>query len=300
MNFNRPKIQMKFTMGNIANQIKRSSLLPSFDDLRVTIVMTIRENYCLTLNTIDSLIQFTTIPYRFIFVDYKTPENIIQEIRNKPNIEIITSNSPYPSTSMKSIIPLIKTPYTVYLDNNILFSPQWLENLIICMENSNNAGIVGPVYLWKTNLIHMFGGNITVKNGHFTEKHYLIDYPAISIKKLQTRKCDYVEYHCLMVRTDLLKQDILDDSLRVIHQHIDLSLMAKRLGYNTYTTPHSAITYVNEAPILDSEHELFRERWDIEAGNSDIDHFCKKWGFANDSGFDDVRNFLQRHNTKIR
>ncbi len=263
-------------------------------DTQITIVMTIRENYSLTLQTIEGLVEFTTLPYRFIFVDYNTPDFIMQEIKKKSAIEIVVSDSPYPSVSMKSVVPLINTPYTVFLDNNISFSHRWLENLLLCMEQ-NNAGIVGPVYLWKTNLIHMFGGDIVIKNKHFIEKHGLIDYPTNVIPRLKTRKCDYAEYHCLMVRTDLLKQGALDDSLRIIHQHIDLSLMAKKMGYDTYVTPNSVITYINEFKLLDYEIDFFRKRWDPVVAEKDIEHFCKKWNVLNDSGFSDVRKFLIRH-----
>lgn len=262
---------------------------------KVTIVMTIRENYSFTLQSINSILKYTTTQYRFIFVNYNVPDSILQEIKKNSKIEIFNSDSPYPSVSMKSVIYTINTPYTVFLDNNITVSPLWLENLIVCME-LNKAGVVGPAYLWKTNLIHMFGGDISIKDRHFTETHYLIDYPAHILTKLKTRKCDYAEYHCLMVRTDLLKQNALDDSLRIIHQHIDLSLMAKRMGYNTFVTPHSVVTYENQIPILDSEIDFFRERWNPDVAEKDIEYFCKKWGFVDDSGFDGVRNFLQRHN----
>jgi hypothetical protein len=261
---------------------------------KVTIVMTVRENYSLTVQSIDSIIALTTVPYRFIFVNYKLPEPILQEVQQRNTVEIFNSNSPYPSTSMKSVVPEINTAYTVFLDNNITVKPLWLENLIVCME-LNNAGVVGPAYLWKTDKIHMFGGDITVKNRHFIEKHYLIDQPADILKKLKTRRCDYAEYHCLMVRTDLLKQGALDDSLCIIHQHIDLSLMAKKMGYGTFVTPHSVVTYVNEAKIQDCEKELFSQRWDYNVAEKDIEYFCKKWNVLNDSGFDDVRHFLRRH-----
>ncbi len=141
----------------------------------------------------------------------------------------------------------------------------------------------------------MFGGDIVVKGENFIERHYLIDYPAHILKNLKTRKCDYVEYHCLMVRTNLLKQGAIDDTLCVIHQHIDLSLMVTKQGYETFVTPHSVVTYMNETEILDYEMDFFRERWDYDVAEKDIEYFCKKWKVLNDLCFNDVRNFLRRH-----
>lgn len=266
---------------------------------KVTIVMTIRENYSLTIQTIDSLIQYTTAPYRFIFVNYKVPDNILQEVLQKGNIEIFNSDSPYPSVSMKSVISEIKTPYTVFLDNNISFSQNWLENLIICME-INKAGVVGPAYLWNTNLIHMFGGNITITDNNFTESHFHMNQSANILKTLKTRKCDFVEFHCLMIRTDLLQQGALDDSMLIIHQHIDLSFMVKKMGYDTFVTPHSVMTYANQVIIQNYEIDLFKERWNINIAEKDIEYFCKKWNFKDGPGFEGVRNFLKNHNSKTK
>ena len=264
---------------------------------KVSIVMTIRENYSLTLQTIESLIQNTTLPYRFIFIDYKVPEFIIKGLTKYENIEIIVSENPYPSVSMYNVIPLINTKYTIFLDNNILFTPFWLEKLIECME-INNAGIVGPVYLWKKDKIHMFGGDTNITNNNFSERHYLVNEPKNILNRLKPRKCNFVEYHCLMIRTDLLKKNVLDPALLIIHQHIDLSFAVKRLGYDTYTTPYSVITYVNDVKLADYEKEFFAIRWNNDIVEKDIDYFCKKWKLNNNNFFDNVRGFAKTHIAK--
>ena len=264
----------------------------------VTIIMTIRENYSHTVKTISSLIEHTTLPYRFIYIDYKTPEPIKNEISKFENVEIIEAvDSPYPTASRFATVDIIDTDYTVYLDNNILFSPLWLEKLIECMEEQPNAGIVGPIYLWKTNKIHMFGGNIRIENGIFNEEHHLINHDASIIPTLRTRKCDYVEYHCLMVRTELLKQGVLDNKLLAAIEHVDLSLEANKLGYYTYITPESSITYVNEIEVQPNEYDLFRQRWDANTVENDIKHFCEKWKVRDN--FKGLRNFIKEHNATI-
>lgn len=265
----------------------------------IAIVMTIRENYSLTLQTIDSLIKHTTLPYKFILIDYKVPDFIMSEIYkyNISEMEIVKSDSSYPSQSMSNIIPNITTDYTVFLDNNLLFSKFWLENLVQCMEKTN-SGIVGPVYLWNTDKIHMFGGDININNGNFTEHHALINYDKNIIRRLRPRKCAYVEYHCLMIKTTLLRQGVLDPSLLTVHQHIDLSLAARKLGYDTNVTPYSVVTYVNNVVLQDYELDFFKTRWDIDLVEKDIEYFCKKWGFTNNHNFDNVRNFVINHNKK--
>jgi GT2 family glycosyltransferase len=264
---------------------------------KITIVMTIRENYSLTLTTIDSLIKHTTLQYKLIFIDYKLPEFIKKKIN--PDIEIIETDSIFPSVSLYNVIPNIDSKYVVFLDNNILFTPYWLEKLVECME-TNNAGIVGPLYLWNNDKIHMFGGDIKIINNTFSERHYLSNKDSSIINTLKEKKCDFVEYHCLMIRNDLLKQNVLDPSLLTIHQHIDLSLEVKKLGYDTYITPYSIIIYNNNFKIEDYEIEFFTNRWSIELVEKDIDYFCKKWNFINNNSFDNVRGFAKQHIKKIK
>jgi len=266
-------------------------------DKKVTIIMTIRENYSLTLRTIESLIKYTTLPYKFIFINYKVPEFIINDLIKYENLEIIVSDSPYPSVSMNNVIPSISTIYTVFLDNNILFSEFWLEKLIECME-VNNAGIVGPVYLWNTDKIHMFGGDANITDNNFSEKHYLVNEKKNIIDTLKPRKCDYVEFHCLMIRTDLLNTHALDPKLLTIHQHIDLSFTVKKLGYDTYTTPYSIITYENNLILEDYEHEFFNIRWNYDTVEKDIEYFSNKWKLNNNNYFDNIRYFAKTHINK--
>ena len=101
-----------------------------------------------------------------------------------------------------------------------------------------------------------------------------------------------------MIKTDLLKQDVLDPSLLMIHEHIDLSLKVKELGYDTYVTPYSVIEYVNNIELNEYEINLFTARWNIDIAEKDIEYFCKKWGFNYNNSFANVRNFVKTHITK--
>ena len=267
-------------------------------DKRVTIIMTIRETYSHTIKTIESLIANTTIPYRLILFSYKIPEFILSAIAKYENVEVIESTSQYQSIARNMAVPLIDTEFTVFLDNNITVSPLWLEALIECMEE-NNAGIVGPLYLWYTDKIHMFGGDITIENNNFYDSHIHMNRDRSFIDSLSVRKCDYVEYHCLMVRTDLLKTVGIDTSLLTVFEYISLSFDVKQLGYDTYTTPKSVVTYVNNVDLEDYDVNFFKERWNVDVVEQDIQYFRKKWGFNEQcKGFYNLRKFVKGHLVK--
>lgn len=260
----------------------------------VTIVMTIREKYSTTLTSMDSLFEHTTIDFRFVFIDYMLPEEIKSTIQIKyPITEIIISNVSYPQYNRNLVIPTIDTEYTIFVDNDVIFRPLWLENLIQCFQETG-AGIVGPLYLWNKDKIHMFGGTISLQNDRFFERHEMVNIEyKIDDEKLVRKKCDYVEYHCLGIQTNLLKQ-IFDPTFKIIHEHIDLSMQATKLGYDTYIEPLSVIVYLNDVEMEDYDYDFYKKRWDIQDMEKDINYFCTKYSISKTSqGFKDIRNFIR-------
>jgi hypothetical protein len=164
-------------------------------------------------------------------------------------------------------------------------------------REETNAGIVGPAYLWNKDKIHMYGGTITIVDGRFYEKHAMINEHRNVLHSQTRRTCDYVEYHCLLMKTEL--RDVLDSNYRCVHEHIDLCLCAKQLGHEIYIEPTSVITYLNNTKLEDYDIAFFTDRWVGEDCDHDIDHFCRKWGFPNTT-FDDIRIFVKFHSRKAR
>ena len=257
----------------------------------VTIVMTVREKYSTTIKSINSIINNTPNIYNFIFVNCGLPEDILLP----EFIKVIKSDSFVPQINRFRALNEIKknfTKYTVFLDNDIIVQDNWLTELVKCAEETN-AGIVGPVYLWNTDKIHMFGGTIRIRNKNFHEQHNLVNENKSILKTLKRKKCDYVEYHCLLIKSEL--NHLIDPNYKCIHEHIDLSLKVKEYGYDTYTEPMSVIEYLNNAPLESYDIPFFIKRWNIDDTNNDINYFCTKWNLLNNNSFDNVRDFVKHH-----
>jgi hypothetical protein len=257
---------------------------------KVTIVMTVREKYSTTLQSIQSLKENTPDDlYDFIIVDCGIPDDI-------SGIEtIITSHTTIPQLNRIKAAKLVQTKYTVFVDNDVLFEQNWLQNLLKCAEETN-AGVVSPAYLWNKDKIHMYGGTITIKeDGSFYEKHALINEHRSVLHSQLRKTCDYVEYHCVLIKTEL--RDVLDPSYKCVHEHIDLCLCAKRLGHEIYIDPTSVVTYLNNAKLEDRDISFFKNRWNGDDCEHDIEYFCRKWDFPNTT-FDDIRRFVKNHAKK--
>lgn len=254
--------------------------------------MTTREKYSTTLQSIENILANTPNLHKLIYVDYQTPLDIRQLIPER--VTIIDSSAWEPQLNRYSALPHITSEFTVFLDNDVLVEPYWLDRLLNCM-NETGAGVVGPLYLWNGGrTIHMAGGKIKRgRNNHnFMEAHLHVDKPRHFA--LRRSKVDYMEYHCVLVRTNLLAE-ILDPAYKSIHEHIDLSLEAKRLGYDTYIEPTSVIQYLNNVSLTENDKVFFAQRWKLCDVEDDIRHFCSKWGYDNNECFDNVRNFVKTH-----
>ncbi|MCX7195506.1 MAG: hypothetical protein NTV37_06370 [Proteobacteria bacterium] len=164
------------------------------------------------------------------------------------------------------------------------------------------------MYLWgdgkSAPKIHMAGGRLIIypdvgSDGLvMEEEHQLFNRRPEDVHEQLSRKpCDYVEYHCMLVRTQLLQEyGLLDDEIISVHEHIDAALAAKRLGYSTYMEPASRVNYLAFADFLLGDLPILRLRWSREMGEQSILNFAKKWGVCNDQrSFGGVRTFLSKH-----
>ncbi len=262
--------------------------------MKATIIMTIREKYSTTRQSVESLYKNTPDgAFEFIFVNYLSPAETLPDFPK--SARIIESQTSVPQLNRILAASLVDTKYTIFTDNDVIFEEGWYENLIECAESDPSIGVVGPLYLWNNGKIHMAGGKITRTGKSFDEQHMLVNFPRES-SPAEKVECDFVEYHCIMMRSELLP--LLDPAYSIIHEHIDICLAAKKLGYKTYFQPKSVVHYLNDFVLQDNEVGLFKARWDSRLADEDIKHFCEKWGIENNANFNGVKGFVRHHRLK--
>lgn len=273
---------------------------------RVTVVMTVRERHRLTVRSIESVLANTSIPIRFIFSHGVLPEWLDRDIealalsgkierRAFPDLH-------WPNHLRAAVLDEINTEFVVFIDNDILASPGWIERQLACADETG-AGIVGPIYLWGDGetapKVHMAGGRLRVtqlKEGKVMEDlhHHQDADPGAVREALARAPCDFVEYHCLLMRLELAKAPgVIDPEVVAVHEHIDASLGAKTLGRATWLEPTSDVTYLAFAPQVLEDLALMRHRWDSPAVERSIDAFCRKWAVLPDNrSFGGVRSYI--------
>jgi len=281
---------------------------------QVTVVITCRERHQLTEMMIDELVRNTRIPVRLLYLDTGDPDWLRAKIADRSSawsLEIIRFDEPlWPTQARRRAVELIDTKYAVFIDNDVLVRPGWLEKLYACAEQTG-AGIVGPLYLWgadaQADTIHMAGGELTLERGENNENDAALisNHRCIGTKvgqvALQRDECDFVEFHCMMMRREVYRApSIFDENIVCVHEHIHASLVARELGYKTVLEPAAQVNYLAFFPYSLADLPLFRWRWSLEAGEKSIRGFANRWGIVDDErSFGGVRKFLTLHSANV-
>jgi len=276
---------------------------------RVTLLMTARERHRLTERAIDSILRNTACGYRLIYADGSTPDALRDRLRERAadgRLDVVRVDPElWPNDIRRQLIGSVDTEYVVFIDNDVIVEPGWLEALMACADETG-AGAVGPLYLigggGAPARVHMAGGTIEwsdtptgrvmrESHAHVNEDPDRLETPAVRAP------CGYVEYHCVLVRTAAVRDGApFDPRIRCVHEHIDLSLALERRGFATWMEPAARVTYLAAEPWALAEVPYRRRRWSHEAGDASIAAFCSKWGVANDErSFGGVRAFLHEH-----
>lgn len=278
---------------------------------RVTVVMTARERHALSLRAIDSVRANTVPPFRFLYLDVQSPAALRAELRSRADagqLELRSYDEPlWPQAARRRILDDLSGDYVVFIDNDIVVEPEWLDALVRCADETG-AGIVAPLYLWSDGIgrptIHMAGGRIvaqeTPEGRVLDESHHLMNAdPEREI--LVRRRCEFAEFHCMLVRRSLLRDPrMLDPDIRCVHEHIDTALVAGELGAEIWFEPAARVTYLAFAPYTLDDLPMLRSRWDADEGEASIAAFSRKWRVIDDArSFGGVRMFLDRHVARI-
>ncbi|WP_019505742.1 glycosyltransferase family 2 protein [Pleurocapsa sp. PCC 7319] len=259
----------------------------------VTLVVVPRERFSYSRESLESIYQCTDHPFSLVYIDGNSPEKIKQYLEQKAveNQFKLIRTEQYLSPNQARNIGLkhVKTKYLVFLDNDIHVSPGWLKKLIKCAEE-RDADVVAPLVCIGQKLhskIHLAGGEarivLEVKNNKMKrkvhEKHYFVNRLVAEVKdQLQQRRCEFAEFHGVLVRTDIFNQiGVLDEKLLSTREHIDFSMSVTAAGGKIYCEPDSVVTYVPDSGFEWSDLTYFMLRWSDAWEVASLEHFSQKW-----------------------
>ncbi len=210
----------------------------------VSIVVVPRERFSQARVSLDSVLANTARPVKLIYVDGGSPPDIRRyleaEARARDFTLLRTPGYISPNQARNMGFQRVMTPYVAFVDNDVLVTPHWLDRLLTCAEETG-ASLVGPLYLIgppESSLVHMAGGSAHVEERegrrYFIEYHRFANRPPATVAgHLRREPTETIEFHCLLMRSDVLRRlGGLDETLLSAMEHLDLcvAVRAARCG----------------------------------------------------------------------
>lgn len=275
---------------------------------RTTIVVTQRERFGMTAESLESLIE-TTPEARIVYVDGKSPAKYASYLRDMAEAGRITllrhERFLTPNEARNIGAAAADTDFVAFVDNDVLFTPGWLDALESCADRTG-ADVVAPLTcqgLPAHTEIHHAGGDYAAggdmaeffanhpdKQKMFTEvMHGHGEKVADWEGRLVAQETGMCEFHCALVRRSAFERvGGLDEKMLSTKEHIDFCMTVKQSGGTVWFEPASVITYVfpcRARPMDTDDWPFFAIRWSNAHGARSLDHFIAKWNLDPDPDY---------------
>jgi hypothetical protein len=267
----------------------------------VTIGWFPRERFSVAAESLKSLLE-NSPPCRLIIVDGDTPQRYLDEIKailgNCPVEIVSTGRYILPSAARNLIVGMAQTKYVALVENDVLFTPNWVETLIAACEETP-ADVATPILFEGRDQKEHFDKKL----GHIrhSERHpgkYEVLPLSSPRNSCTTRtKVDFVEQHCLVFRMSAFERIHGFNELNT-RDDIDLGMALHDAGLSAVLEPSVKVNFVGPSwRPADDELPFFRFRWDIERARRNRDEIRDRWNLVEtpgDMGFVTYRNQMAR------
>jgi len=199
----------------------------------------------LTLDCLSSLEKIIYPNVKVYIIDNGSSDNSVTAIRNQfPDYEIIGLPENYGfSRGNNAGFELVKqkADYTIFLNNDTIVDPNFVEPLINAMESNSTVKQSTPKIFYADNLDYIWfgGGKVSLWAGWI--RHLGIRQKD-SMQFSFNRNVDYATGCCVCMRTvDFESIGMFDESFLMYGEDVDLSLRFRKQGGQILFVPESKI-----------------------------------------------------------
>ena len=199
----------------------------------------------LTLDCLSSLEKITYPNVKVYIIDNGSSDNSVTAIRNQfPDYEIIGLPENYGfARGNNAGFELVKqkADYTIFLNNDTIVDPNFVEPLINAMESNSTVKQATPKIFYADNLDYIWfgGGKVSLWAGWI--RHLGIRQKD-SMQFSFNRNVDYATGCCVCMRTvDFESIGMFDESFLMYGEDVDLSLRFRKQGGQILFVPESKI-----------------------------------------------------------
>lgn len=238
-----------------------------------SIIMLTCNQLAYTVQALNSLKKNTTYPYELIIVDNGSTDGTVEYVENLnwPNLRLIKNevNRGFAEGNNQGLA-VSQGKYIVLVNNDVIFTPDWLKRLITAAEKSPQIGLVGPVtnYASGRQKIEVNYTSIEKVDGFADELWELKEGNMLEVDRLIG--------FCLLIKSEVVKKiGGLDTTFGLGNfEDDDYCLRAKIAGYrliiaeDIFLHHFGHATFKGEkldyAKIMGENGEKFVQKWGLK------------------------------------
>ncbi|HUO44245.1 MAG TPA: glycosyltransferase [Burkholderiales bacterium] len=276
------------------------------NNAKVTVVVVPRERFSIARRSLESLIANSPPGLNLVYVDGGSPPALRRYLEQAAvwhRFRLLRYDCYLSPNEARNIgFAEVTTPYVVFVDNDIIVTPGWLENLLACARDTG-AWLVGPLYCQGDpphEIIHMAGGEPFLEENSegrwLYEVHRYVGEPLLHVRhRLRREETRLIEFHTLLAQSEALRRiGPLDEGLMCTREHLDLCMRTARAGGRIYLEPHAVVTNLQPPPVAWSDLPFYLLRWSDEWTRATYRRLAATWG-ARDGHDVDLRRRIRAY-----
>jgi hypothetical protein len=273
-----------------------------------SVIVTPREAFTHNVRCFARLLECTPAPHRIVYVDGASPGAVAREVARlcaRHDVALLRTECVVTPNHARNLalaqLPVADDPpWTAFVDNDAYVNPGWLDGLRACGDDTGAVAVAPLLCIGEPGRadVHVAGGTADIDDHdgvrRFSESHVHGGDALTPLRETLTRQpCTMFEFHAVLVRSTALRAAVpLDEELRSLLEHIDLSFELRAAGGEIWFEPAVEITYIPGVARRVDDRRYFVSRWSDEWNRSSAARFCEKWDLpADDAGIVDTVEF---------
>ncbi len=255
---------------------------------KTTVVVSQRERINTTAWSLESLFATITPDIPVVVITSVPGEILARKLddiqHQRPFKHIVESHFITPNASRNIGARLAGTEFIVFVDNDVLYEPDWLEALE-SNARRNDASVVEPLICIgppRAARIHHAGGLLHAEGGPehpvISERHRLMDRAIKNFNRLTAPvENEITEFHCVLLRRDLFDEIGFFDERLITREQVDFALRIKAAGKTVTFERNAVVTHVRGGRLTATDLDYFLDRWNHQRAWNSLIAFEETW-----------------------
>ena len=218
---------------------------PVVDNPVISIIVPVYNEISQTIACLKSIYQQrVSVTYEVIIADDASPDPFHKVLQDIPGLRYVRQpENLHFLLNCNRAAEIARGEYLIFLNNDTLVKPGWMENLLATFREHGNVGIAGSKLVYPSGELQEAGGIIWEDaSGWNWGKGQNADHPIYNF----VRDVDYISGASLMIPTSLWREigGFNENLEKAYYEDTDLCFKVREMGYRVVYQPASVVIHI--------------------------------------------------------